>query len=460
MTACLLAIVGLPWSHIEQQVIAQEAPPGRPNIVFILADDLDTQSVRYMARTQSLIVDQGTSFKNAFVTDSICCPSRASILRGQYPHNHGVLTVDANGGFNAFRGLDRESSTVATWLQGGGYQTVLLGKYFNGYEDTTYIPPGWDEWYGTDGTGKQFNENGNLVNYDPTVNNPTDILGDHATGYIRRASLDPRPFFMYLAPKPPHARATVAARHKDTFPNARAPRVPSFNERDVSDKPSWIRNKRLFTAEDINFIDNRYRERLRTLLALDEMVGRVVTTLEETGELQNTYIFFYSDNGYHMGQHRLLPMKQTAYEEDIRVPLAVRGPDVPAGVSRDQLVINNDLAATFADLAGVPTPGFVDGRSMVPLLGTTTPAAWRKAFLVEKWGSYAMPQTYKALRTLNYSYVEYSNGERELYNLSKDPYQLNNVYKSVGPKTLANLRTRLNNLKGCHDEGCRAAENR
>lgn len=417
--ACLAICSGLSPG---QPGFAQDSgtPPGRPNIVLIMADDLDVGSMSYLPRTKALLADRGLTFKNAFVTDSICCPSRASFLRGQYPHNHGVLTVDDSptGAFRAFYEQGRESSTIATWLKDAGYRTVLLGKYFNGYKDNTHIPPGWDEWYATDGAGTQFNENGTLKTYDTSVYNPTDVLADHATDYIRRTVQNPRPFLMYLTPKPPHARSIVADRHKYTFADAQTPRTPSFNEKDVTDKPSWVRSKPLLSPENEAFIDARYRERLQTLLALDELVERVVTELETSGELNNTYIFFTSDNGYHMGQHRLMPMKQTAYEEDIRVPMIVRGPGVPAGATVNRFVLNNDFAPTFAGLAGAVTPDFVDGRSFKPLLDGVPPTTWRRTFLVEKWGELAMRHEYKAVRTPNYTYVEYGNGERELYDLT------------------------------------------
>ena len=455
---CLVASFGLSSSQAGTS-LAQT--PERPNIVLILADDMMTSDVEHMPQLNSLLTARGTTFGNAFVTDSICCPSRASILRGQYPHNHGVLTVDSAGAFHAFHSLGRESSTVATWLQEGGYRTILLGKYFNGYDNNTYIPPGWEEWYGTGGVGTQFNENGTLVTYDPTVNNPTDVLAEHATQYIERTSADPRPFFMYLAPKPPHLQATVAARHQDAFADAKAPRAPSFNEQDVSDKPSWVRSKPLLSPEKEELIDQRYRERLQKLLALDELVGRVVARLETTGELDNTYLFFTSDNGFHMGQHRLMPTKQTAYEEDIRVPLIVRGPDVPAGRVLNHSALNNDFAPTFAELAGVPTPDFVDGRSLGSLLSSnpTSIKDWRSAFLVEKWGNRVMPYPYKAVRTLNYSYVEYDEtGEQELYDLRSDPYQLQSQHASADPAFIEHLSLRVKRLSNCAGASCRTAE--
>ena len=226
----------------------QEAPE-KPNIVFILADDMRADDFEHMPQTRELLAGQGLTFSNAFVTHSLCCPSRTSILRGQYTHNHQVLTnKDPGGGFEKFQRQGHETSTVATWLQSGGYQTVLLGKYLNGYglNDPRYVPPGWDEWYGKvddDYYDYQLNENGTLVSYgSDNEDYYTDVLADQAYDYVRRAAEDSRPFFIYLASAAPHGPFTPAPRHLDEYPDALAPRPPSFDERDVRDKPAWVRD--------------------------------------------------------------------------------------------------------------------------------------------------------------------------------------------------------------------------
>jgi N-acetylglucosamine-6-sulfatase len=235
------------------------------------------------------------------------------------------------------------------------------------------------------------------------------------------------------------------------------------------------------------------------MLAVDDMIGRLVETLEESGELENTYLVFTSDNGFHLGQHRLTAGKWTAYEEDIRVPLIVRGPGVPEGRTLDHLVLNNDLAPTFADLAGAETPEFVDGRSLAPLLTDDPPAAedWRRAFLVEAMAEAAdIPDSVddteviplltgdtqpsedqrraspldeaplqnagrpglQAVRTQNHLYVEYETGESELYDLREDPYQLDNAYEDAGLDDLWRLEGWLESLRDCAGEDCRVAE--
>jgi arylsulfatase A-like enzyme len=450
---------------------AQSMPLSRPNLILILTDDLDLGPIgypgpiAYMPQIQSLLVNHGLTFSNAFVTRSLCCPSRASILRGQYPHNH---TIQSNrppdGGEETFRELGLDSSTIATWLQAAGYQTVLIGKYMNGYGwAPTYLPPGWNEWY-AEVDSKYFNykvnENGQIVIYG---SDPEDYLIDveagKATDFIRRTTA---PFFIYLAPSAPHGEPpTPAPRHVGFFADMMAPRAPSFNEADMSDKPTWLRSHPLLTEQKIELIDATYRARLETMLAVDDMVAALVQALRETGQLNNTFIFFTSDNGYHQGEHRLSGGKDHAYEEDIRVPLIVRGPRVPAGQTVDHQALNTDLAPTLAELAHASAAEFVDGRSLVPVLSHTPPPleTWRQRFLVERWppSDLENPEVNHMLRTLQYTYTEYLE-ENELYDLSSDPYQLENFYSTADPDLIAQLVSQLDALKVCAGAGCRTAE--
>lgn len=464
------------------------ARPDRPNIILILTDDLDAKSISVMPQLKVLIADQGMSFTNFFVTYALCCPSRSSILRGQYVRNHQVLTnTPPSGGFEKFQALGHEQSTIATWLKAAGYRTVLMGKYLNGYpdlNDPTHVPPGWDEWYSPAGGNPygnynyRMNENGRLVEYG---NNPqdylTDVLARKASDFIRRATRDGTPFFVYLATYAPHAPATPAPRHANAFPNATAPRPPSFNETDVSDKPAWVQDLPLLTAEQIARIDEHYRVRLRSLLAVDDLLATLVDVLQNTGQLDRTYILFTSDNGFHLGEHRMLMGKNTAYEEDIRVPLIVRGPGVPAGRTLEHLTLNIDLAPTFADLADAAMPAFVDGRALVPLFGATPPplSQWRQAFLVEHYVGEARraaaterraparrgegAPTLQGIRTQNAIDIEYATGERELYHLVTDPYELQNLVRTARADLLAQFAARLADLRRCAGATCRTAEN-
>jgi N-acetylglucosamine-6-sulfatase len=461
----------------------------RPNVVLILTDDLDAGLLqRYGERYPNIgkLAAEGTTFENAFVTDPLCCPSRATTLRGQYAHNHRIAgNWPPLGGAGMFRDLGREDSTVATWLRDGGYRTTLVGKYMNDYHGDR-VPAGWDDWYGIAGGHQDhdLNENGWIRRYDPARYHLDDVLAGKAAGSVRRSPEYEAPFFMWVGTQAPHAPANPAPRHEGAFSHARLPRPPSFNEGDVSDKPDWVRDNPRLERGEIPPMQDLYRDRLRSMLAVDEMVGRLMDALEESGELDDTYVFFTSDNGWHAGQHRLTTGKWTAYEEDVRVPLIVRGPGVPAGRTLPHLVLNNDLAPTFAGLAGVDPPGFVDGRSLEPLLKDDPPPTegWRTAFLVEaatELGPTAVPPLsgdplpenwrglpreswgrpgLEAVRTGDMLYVEYGDGGRELYDLRQDPHQLTNRYETADPELLRRLQERLESLRDCSGSGCRAAE--
>ena len=482
-----------------------ESPTNRPNILFVLTDDLDYASAQKMPELPSVMVDKGISFENAFVSHPICCPSRATILTGLYDHNHNVRSNGPpDGGFEKFVSEGHEENSIAVRLrEAGGYRTAYFGKYLNGYpgEDPTHVPPGWDEWYGKineqDLYNYQINENGEVVSYgsDPEAFF-TDVLSDQATDFLRRAASDPdRPFFAYVAPTAPHSPATPAERYEEAFAKEEAPRPPSFNEEDISDKPSPIREAKRISVEEASNIDDYYRKRLESLLAVDEMVAALVEELEAAGELENTYIFFTSDNGWQQGEHRIRSGKNRAYEESARVPLYVRGPGIPAGSKTEKLALNTDLAPTFAELAGASFPA--DGRSLKPLLSSEEPPSWRSSILLEKLprerdsseedkdkdedkdkgedkdkdkdkaktdpggvplGGPNGRRAYQAVRTDTYKYVEYDNGERELYNLDADPYELESLHESTDPSLLKDLQAKLDALKSCSEDGCREAE--
>jgi len=478
LTLVLVALVVLAAGSPEAASAAGQAV--RPNIVFILTDDQDVRSTAHMPQLRAHLAAAGVTFTNFFVTTALCCPSRASVLRGQYVHNHQVYTNrPPRGGFERFQALGHERSTVATWLQAAGYRTVLLGKYLNGYpapDAATYVPPGWEEWYspsrgGYRNFGYTLNENGKLVTYG---NRPedylTDVLARKAADVIRRSGRDGKPFFIYLATYAPHAPATPAPRHAGAFTDVSAPRPPSFDEADVSDKPAWVRSREPLTARQRAAIDALYRTRLRSLLAVDELIAALVDTLRTTGLLDRTYIIFTSDNGYHMGEHRLQPGKNSAFEEDIRVPMLVRGPGVPAGRVVEALTLNIDLAPTFAALAGVPIPAFVDGRSLAGWLGNTPPQTWREVFAVEHYADRPVSELrparrarqipeFAGLRMHDLVYIEYKTGERELYDLAADTYQLRNLAAAAPQGLIAQLSGRLAALRECRGRSCLAAEN-
>ena len=454
----------------------------RSNILFILGDDLRASDLERMPNTQSLLVNQGVKFTKPWVTRSLCCPSRATILRGQYAHNHNVwVNVEPSGGFWNFLDQGHENSTVATWLNAAGYDTILIGKYLNrygldrngNYAPTTHVPPGWDYWhawqgtYGGTDTSYKLNENGRIVTYNRSQIHDTDLHARTAEDFIRDTAGN-GPFFMYLAPNAPHDPAYFAPRHANLFSSTPLPRPSSFNEADVSDKPRWVRNKSRLSPTEVSRLTTFYRKRLRALQSVDEMVERLVNALRATGKLSNTYIVLASDNGIYLGEHRL-QAKGAAYNAAPRVPLLIRGPGVPRGVTRSQMALNNDLAPTFASWAGVRPPGFVDGRSLAPLLSARQPASWRSAFLVEhrrsneEFGYVRAIPNYSAVRTARYNYVEYGTGEKELYDLNADPTELTNIYNGASQTLLSELKARLEALKVCtradtSATSCRRAE--
>ena len=262
-------------------------------MVLILTDDLTSadlnpNTLKHMPNLRKLLIDKGTTFDESFVTNSLCCPSRATILRGQYTHNHQILHNEPPlGGFEKFRFLGHENSTMATWAKEQGYRTAFFGKYLNGYNDT-YIPPGWDEWYAVTGNylSHTFNENGRMVDYDPETDYDTDVISDKASDYVARtAGADPpfytadRPFLMWIGTKAPHQPATPAPRDENAYPDVSLPRPPYFDERDVSDKPDWINDNPPLSPEQKGYMDELHRKRLQSMLAVDDMIGDLVKVL-------------------------------------------------------------------------------------------------------------------------------------------------------------------------------------
>lgn len=444
----------------------QQAPE-RPNIVFVLTDDADFSLLYRMPEIKDRLITKGTKFKNAFAPFPTCCPARTTILRGQYPHNHGVKSNYAPvGGVAKFRELGLEGDNLATRLDEAGYRTGLFGKYLNEYEGG-YVPPGWDTWRGwlsendQTPTDAQVYDGKRTISYDLIERHEAEIIGGDAERFIENTG--DRPFFAFVAFNSPHQPALVADRYQDAYSHAELPRRVSFDEEDVSDKPSFIQEfPRVSEKKRVEYL-SRHRDRLGAMRSVDDEVADLVRALNWTGKMNNTYFVLWNDNGYHMGQHRLPPGKRTAYEEDIRYPLVVRGPDVPRGFARKELVSGTDLAPTFLDLAGVEIPPYADGRSLAPLLSEGT-VAWRDAVLVEGWkfgvephGTFDWP-TYSAVRTQSHIYVEYEeSAEKEYYDLVRDPYQLQSL-AGERPEEEAALQARLERLKACAMDSCREAE--
>ena len=478
-----LALPGLPTALLPlallvllaaPQAAASQPSPARPSIVLILTDDEDLAAHAHLPKTKALLEEQGTSFANYFATYSLCAPSRVTLLRGQYAHNHNVEgNRPPTGGYGKFEALGHGTSTVATWLREAGYHTALVGKYVNGYEADQHPPaPGWDHWFVTQNRfyDYQANRNGAVVAFGHAAKDYlTDVLAAEAVGVIRRAAAAGQPFFLHVTPFAPHAPATPAPRHARSDSEVALPRPPSLDEADVGDKPEPVRACPPITPERERALEARHRKRVRALQAVEDLVERLVRALAETGRLASTYVIYAADNGFHMGEHRIGLQKTTPYEEAIRVPLVVRGPGVPVGRRVERMVVNNDLAPTLAAIAGVAPPSYVDGRSFLPLL-TDPDRPWRQVFLIERRETEARASeapvltgaaVFDALRTDGgLTYVEYGNGERELYDLRRDPFQLDNRAASADPALLAALSTRLAALRACAAATCRELEDR
>jgi N-acetylglucosamine-6-sulfatase len=460
-----------------------EALTAKPNIVFILTDDMRKDDLKYMPQTRTLLKEEGMMFQNAFVSNALCCPSRATIMRGQYSHNTGVWNnrSPVTGGWQAYNTNGDENDNVATRLHDAGYRTALIGKYMNGYAGK-YEPPGWSRWFATfDGTGGSFryydydvNDQGTIRHYGTSDNDyKTDVLSRQTDAFISNSAAQGTPFFAYVAPLAPHLPSRPAPRDAHTFDALKAPRLPSFDEADVSDKPSWIRQLPILTSDEIAHINNRHEIRVESLQAVDDLVKGVVDTLNSANAMSNTYVFFTSDNGWHHGEHRIPTEKGRPYEEDIHIPLLVRGPGVAAGSTTYKLTVNTDYLPTFTDLACSPDPTLCetlkvqknwyvpDGRTLLPVFERNA-NAWRNAILLEAAADHGAPVSY-GIRTIDSGattkgkYVEYNGTERELYDLGADPYELTNVYDSASPPSA--LAAHLEVLKGCAGNTCRTAEN-
>jgi N-acetylglucosamine-6-sulfatase len=447
----------------------------RPNIVFILADDMRKDDMQYMPKMRSLLGEHGMGFRNAFVSHPLCAPSRSTIMRGQYPHNTGVWSNSSTdssttsiGGWQAYQRNGNEKDNVATRLQDAGYRTGLFGKYLNGYTDTIFVPRGWDRWFASFTSGDlhffdyDVNDDGTIRHFGTKDSDyKTDVLSRKTNAFISNSVSQGKPFFAYVAPIAPHDPSTPAPRDAHTYDGVNGPRLPSFNEADVSDKPSWIRQLSSLTSDQIAAIDKRHEKRVESLQAVDDLVEGVVKTLNDANVMSNTYIFFTSDNGFHHGEHRIAQQKWRPYEEDVHMPLVVRGPGIAAGSTTYKLALNTDYLPTFTDLAGVQRPPYVDGRSLRPVLeGNVT--SWRSAVLLEAAAHYS--PAYRGIRTISTGgipkrkYVEYRGGARELYYLDPDPHELTNSYDAASPPKA--LQARLKALKSCAADTCRAAENK
>ena len=421
-------------------------PGEKPSIVLILTDDQRVGTLWAMPNVSHKLIDRGIWFVNGFVDDPLCCPSRSSILTGNYVHRTGVWSNRTPfGGFPKFH----DRSTVATWLHSAGYRTALFGKYLNQYGGK-YVPPGWDEWNAFSGMRHSFyynywmNVNGKLTSFgrDPS-DYSTSLLASRAASFIRTT---PGPLFVYFAPYAPHLPTTPAPADEDSFRHLTPWRPPGYDEADVSGKPAWVRRLSRLTPDTRARIEDLRTRTYQSLQAVDRGVGQLMDALAATGRLHNTLIVFMSDNGYSWGEHRWIE-KEAPYEEDIRVPFVVRYDRLVGAPRKDHhLVVNIDVAPTFGAVAGARVPA-TDGRSLLPLLKSPRPP-WRSHFLVESMKNRPIP-SYCEIRADRYAFIEYGTGEQELYDLRRDPHELDNRARDpLLRRTLVSLHADLTRL--CH----------
>jgi arylsulfatase A-like enzyme len=420
----------------------------RPTIVLIVTDDQRADTLWAMPTVRRELVRRGVTFTNAFVTTPLCCPSRASILTGDYAHTTGVWQNRGPiGGFHRFN----DRSTIATWLRGAGYHTALFGKYLNGYAGT-YVPPGWERWAAIAGAVDPYdlyyrytlNLDGHLEQFGVQPKDYSlNVLTAEAFRYILRTD---GPLFLYFAPYAPHTPVKPAPGDLNKYAGLEPRHPPSYDEPDVSDKPKWVRTLPRLSAAVRSRLAERAKRIPAALLGVDRAVNAIIEALRLTGRLDNAMIVFTSDNGIHLGEHRWTD-KGTPYDESLRVPSVVRyDPLIRTPRTDRNLLLNIDLAPTIASIAGVRHDP-VEGRSFVPLL--RAPAApWRNEFSFEQAGLLGVP-AYCGVRTTRFAYVRYSTGEEELYDMASDPFELEN--RAADPAMAPELRT----LRAEQAERCR-----
>jgi len=432
----------------------------RPNIVFILMDDLRWDALGCMGhpfvKTPNIdrIAREGAFFKNFFVSIPLCSPSRGSFLTGQYPHTHGVIN---NGDHSA---LSHKLATFPRLLHDAGYETAFIGKWHMGVDDSPR--PGFDRWVSFKGQGVY---NDPILNVDGKASKHsgyiTDILNDYALKFVK--SEHKKPFLLYLPHKAVHGPFTPADRHKGLYADAVIKPTPSLNDslegkpaatrklEDALDQKSPAKKQGQQSENERRMPENAIRNQLRSLAAVDEGVGQLFKALEESGQLDNTFFIFSSDNGFFWGEHGFAD-KRWAYDESIRDPLLIRFPKlIKPGTVLDQFVLNIDIAPTLLELAGLPVPKTIQGRSFVTLLKDSK-ATWRKSFLSEYFQEKQYPRTptWQAVRTEHWKYIKYTdlNGMDELYDLKADPYETNNLIHQLNSQAaLKEMQAELEKLR-------------
>ena len=446
------------------------------NVVVILADDLDWAAFNQIPRLAAL-KQQGTTLSNFVVTDSLCCPSRTSLMRSQFVHNHQVVSnvKKTGGGWEKFQSLGLEKDCLPTWLQKSGINTSLIGKYLNGFPNATptenYIPPGYDYFVTSTSKNQAYqgfnytlNENGTLKNYG---NMPKEfmntVLLKSATNYIGQVK---SPFFMEFASYNPHTPAPFDPKYAGTHPSDTVPRTPSFNMAGTNEV-GWLAAHPVLGPNRVENMDRLWRKRLRSTESIADTYEALQARLKASGHAKDTLIIVTSDNGYHAGVHRLATGKQTAFAEDAVVPAVFIGPGIAKGAVISKTTSMVDLGPTISKIFGAKAPSYADGRDLMPLLLGAADTPWRTATLTESlsrtlpgdpdYSPLEAPE-FHALRSENWLYIEYLNKDVELYNLKTDPYEMNNVQASTNPVIVSQLHAQLVAMKRCSGPSCRIAD--
>lgn len=467
------ALVGI-YGLLLQTVCGQEA---KPNIILVNLDDADTEllsdfNLTHRYPTLRRLADAGLRFTNLHATTPLCGPSRACLFRGQYAHNTGILVNEPNaavangmpGGLRAYRDQGFFANDLSTWMQDAGYRTMMVGKFMHG-DFIPILPEGWDDFHSF--LGAKYFDFYTLSNEVPQGKWTRSQPGKYRTVVETERALDVldqhfergngQPFFLCLNPLGPHNQSggssMIDERYANYWRSARAPRLSNYDEADLSDKRGEFSNLRLVPPEWEVFFDSHYRDRLRATLSVDDQLGLIIRKLSEMDAMDNTYILVTSDNGFSLGQNRVFG-KAYHYDHASKVPLLVFGPNVEPATA-NHLLAHIDLAPTIVDLAGGTTPSFVDGKSFKPLIeapNSIAAAEWRDAILIENWETkQIIGQTIcsagNAMRRYDSVLIEHPTGDREYYDLSQDPFQLENTYDSFSVVGKSALEFQLRSLK-------------
>lgn len=454
---------------------ATSEPPRFRNVVMVLADDMDWDLFNQVPRLAALKA-QGTTFANHVVTDSLCCPSRVSILRSQYVHNHRVVSNIAatGGGYPTFRALGEERDCLPVWLDRAGSSNAIFGKYLNEFPDTAprkFVPPGWDEFVvplgdkvSYSGYNYTLNDNGKLRRYgDRPRDYLNDVLDARAASFIRTST---EPIFAMVSTMAPHSPYPTAIRHRSKHGGVIAPRTPTYNTADPA-RPSWQSGFAAIGPQRLARLDARWAARLRSAESVADSVDSVLAALRASGKADDTLVIVTSDNGYHVASRQMPFGKRTPYQEDTVVPFVAIGAGIPGGRVVTEMTSTIDLAPTIGELMGAAIPAWADGRSLVPFLGGGQPATWRTAILTESLGTSGPgdpdyqpwnPPRFAALRTPDTLFIRYVTGEEELYDRASDPFESRNVIATADPARLELLRAQLAALETCAGDACRVAD--